>query len=139
LAYPSLLKNRTADQYRAFYESIYCRLPITTFDGIKVRFRKRDFNHCFFESVQEQDDTFSLKRAERVLWIKAALQDQNAELRVGWNNKEKKPAPDRRVALAGHDYVVIIRLTAQKEAQFVTAFIADQDVLKKIRINPLWK
>jgi len=138
LAYPPLLKNRTTDQYRAFYESTYCRGPITTFDGIKVRFRKRDFNHCFFESVQKQDDTFSPKRSERVLWIKAALQDQNAELRVGWNNREKKPAPDRRVAIAGHDYVVVIRLTGEKEAQFVTAFIADQDGLEKIRTNPRW-
>jgi len=73
-----------------------------------------------------------------VLWIKAALQDQNAELRVGWNNREKKPAPDRRVAIAGHDYVVVIRLTGEKEAQFVTAFIADQDGLEKIRTNPRW-
>jgi hypothetical protein len=41
------------------------------------------FDHCFFESTHSKDDTFSSRRAERINWIKAVLQDTNAELRQG--------------------------------------------------------
>lgn len=125
-------------EYRSHFETNYCRGPIETFDGIEVRFRKRDFYHCFFDSVATQDDTFSVKRAERMLWLKAALRDPNAELRVGWNSKKKRPAVDRRVAIVQYDYVVIIVMTGQKEADFVTAFIAGEVALRKIRTNPKW-
>ena len=81
-----------------------------TFDGIEVRFRKQHFDHCFFESVVTKDDTFSQRRAERIDWIKAALEDPNAELWVGWDNKRKRPANDRRVVIVVQNYVVIIRV-----------------------------
>lgn len=104
MPYPPLLKGKNAAEYRSFFNSNYCRAPIQTFDGIGVRFRKRDFNHCFFETVHSKDDTFSVQRAERLLWIKAALQDPNAELYVGWDNKKKRPAYGRRVTIVFGDY-----------------------------------
>ena len=138
MKYPPLLKAKTATIYRSYYESNYCKGVIETFDGIKVRFRKRDFNHCFFESVKRKDDTFSVKRAERMFWIKAALQDPSAELRVGWDNRKKRPATDRRAAIVMQNYVVVIRIIGQDKGQFVTAFIANQNALSKIRTNPKW-
>ena len=136
MEYPPLLQDKTPAEYRSYFEATYCRGPITTFDGIEVRFRKRDFNHCFFESVAEKDDTFSYQRAERVLWIKAALQDPHAELYVGWDNKKKRLAKDRRVAIVVQNYVVVIRFTGAKSAAFVTAFVAEEDTLRKIRKAP---
>jgi len=138
LAYPPLLKLKAPAEYRSIFETNYCREAITTFDSIEVRFRKRDFNHCFFESVKSKDDTFSFKRAERMLWIKAALQDKNAEMHVGWNNVKKKPAKNRRVAIVMGDYVVVIALKGQNKADFVTAFVANSTALRNIRTNPLW-
>lgn len=139
MEYPTLLKDKAAAEYRSFFESNYCRGPIETFDKVQVRFRKRDFNHCFFESIETNDDTFSIKRAERLLWIKAALQDPTAELYVGWDNKKKRAAPKRRVAIVLGDYVVIIEMTNHNTADFITAFIANKVALMKIRSNPKWK
>ena len=138
MQYPPLLKCNSAAEYRSYFENNYCRCPITTFDGIEVRFRKRDFNHCFFDSVRTTDDTFSIKRSERMMWIKAALQDSEAELHVGWDNKKKRPTNDRRVAIVNKNYVVVIRMTGQKKAVIQTAFIANERALKRIRTNPKW-
>lgn len=134
--YPPLLQDKTPAEYRTFFEATYCHGPVITFDGIAVRFRKRDFNHCFFESVIEKDDTFSPERAKRLLWIKTALQDPDADLYVGWDNKKKCLAHDRRVAIVVQNYVVIIRFTGPKAAVFVTAFVAGEESLRKIRMSP---
>ena len=88
--------------------------------------------------MQDKDDTFSPERAERLLWIKATLQDPDAELRIGWDSKKKQLAIDRRVAIVVRDYVVVIRLTKPGKAMFVTAFVAGERSLKKIRQSPLW-
>jgi len=138
LAYPPLMQYQSEQEYRKHFERTYCRGVIKTFDGFDVRFRKGQFDHCFFESVNSKDDTFSPDRAERIDWIKATLQDPNAELREGWDNKKKRPAKDRRVAVVMGDYVVIIRLRGLKKADFVTAFVAGNRTIRQIRKNPLW-
>lgn len=138
LAYPPLVQYGTEQEYRNHFEREYCRGPIATFDGVQVRFRKGMFDHCFFESVVIKDDTFSNRRAERVDWIKAALQDPNAELREGWDNKKKRPAKDRRVAVVMGSYVVIIRIRPNNKADFVTAFVATGRTINQIRTNPIW-
>ena len=138
LAYPPFVHYQTRLEYRDHYERVYCRGPIHTFDGLSVRFRKSQFAHCFFESVTSKDDTFSPRRAERIDWIKAALDDGNAELRLGWDNRRKRAANDRRVAIVVQDYVVIIRIVRQARAEFVTAFVAGRRTLRMIRTNPLW-
>ena len=114
---------------------------VNTFDGFAVRFRKGRFNHCFFESSNRNGvkDKFSKKRAERIDWIKAALEDPNAELYMGWDKKKKRDDKRHRVALVVNDYVVVIRLHNNKKAQFVTAYVADSlSTLNKIKRNPKW-
>lgn len=138
MALPPLVQYHTEQEYRQHFERIYCRQPIKTFDGIMVRFRKGMFDHCFFESIHAKDDTFSQRRAERIDWIKSVLQDANAELREGWDNKKKCPAKDRRVAVVVNNYVVIIRIRGVK-ADFVTAFVVTGNSIRKIRTNPLWQ
>lgn len=141
--YPPLLAFQSTAEYRAHYENLYCRGPVVTFDGIEVRFGKKDFNHCFFESVVQKDDTFSPKRAERMEWIRAALQDHAAQLYVGWDNKRKVLAADRRVAVVMGNYVVIIQMTdttgMPTKARFVTAYVADSSrTLQMITSGPRW-
>ena len=141
MAYPPLVQYQTADEYRDHYERVYCRKPIITFDGIAVRFRKNRFDHCFYESTRRNQikDKFSIQRAERIDWIKMALQDPDAELYVGWDATRKRYDRKHRVTLVVDNYVVVIRLSSIKSAQFVTAFVADSpSTLQKIKRNPKW-
>jgi len=141
MPYPPLVKYDTVDEYRQHYERKYCRGAISTFDYISVRFRKNRFNHCFFESCKrnQQKDQFSRLRAERIDWIKAALQDPSAELYVGWDKRKRAYDNSRRVAVAVNNYVVVIRLTGQQGAQFVTAYVADSpNTIKRIRNCLKW-
>lgn len=138
MPYPPLVNYGTEQEYRSHFERVYCQGTISTFDGIEVRFRRRMFDHCFFESVVTKDDTFSPRRAERIDWIVATLQDASAELRVGWDNQKKIPAKNRRVAIVKGIYVVVIRLKGNGKAEFVTAFVAGQRAINLIKTNPLW-
>jgi len=84
-------------------------------------------------------DAFSSERAQRIDWIKYALEDPNAELYVGWDKKKKKHDPSHRVALVVNDYIVVIRIRNNKTAQFVTAYVADTpSTLAKIKGSPKW-
>ncbi|HNY26194.1 MAG TPA: hypothetical protein PLA90_12850 [Candidatus Sumerlaeota bacterium] len=147
MAYPPLLCLANEVAYRAHFEKLYCREPVETFDGIQVRFRKRDFDHCCFESSQRNNrkDLFSTKRAERLDWIQAALQDPNSERYQGWDKKKKCYDATRRVTLVMGDYVVVIALKAPKEADFITAYVADTptrperlSTIDQIRKGPKW-
>jgi len=136
------VKYQTADEYRRHYEKTYCNGTIITFDGIFVRFRRNRFNHCFFESSNrnQKKDNFSQLRAERIDWIKAGLQDSSAELHVGWDRKKKTYDNSHRVAVVVQDYVVVIRLTGQQKADFVTAYVADsQRTIERIKKSPKWR
>jgi len=124
------------------YKAVYCSSPIPTFDGIMVRFDKRDFFHLFYESSGRngKKDTFSTRRAERIDWIKAALQDPAAELYQGYDNQKKSPCPDRRVCVVSADYVVVIDVLDEKKAKIITAFVVDNPaVLQSIKSAPKWK
>lgn len=112
MPYPSLVRYEAEEEYRQHYEQIYCKGPIKTFDGITVRFDKSMFDHCFFESSRRDTnkDTFSVKRGERIDWIKAALQDPSSEKYVGWDRKKKRYNNKRRVTIVMGNYVVIIQL-----------------------------
>lgn len=137
--YPPHVAYVTEAEYRIHFERVYCQGPIETFDGIQVRFRKMQFDHAFFESKKTKDDTFSHTRAERIDWIKAALLDKGADLRIGWDNQIRRPARDRRVAIVKGNYVLIIRLVGDKKsAEFVTAFVADTETIQKIRKSSKW-
>ena len=125
MSYPPFVTYKSEAEYRKHFEQDYCSGTISTFDGIQVRFRKSDFDHCFFESFLAKDDTFSIRRAERIDWIKAVLEDRSAKLYVGWDKKKKRLDKKRRVAIVEDDYIVIVALTRKGNARFVTAFVSD--------------
>ena len=139
--YPPLLKLADEAAYRARFEALYCLGTIAAFDGIQVRFRKTDFDHCFFESSQRNrvKDTFSAPRAERMEWIRVALQDGAAERYVGWDRDTKSYDKHRRVTLVCGNYLVVIALTGTSTAKFVTAYVADTPAsLQRIKASPKW-
>jgi len=142
VAYPPLVQYATEQEYRSHFERVYCGCGVLLcFGGIAVRFEKSDFDHCFFESSSRDGvkDQFSPRRAERVDWIKAALQDGQADLFVGWDSKKRRYDYGRRVTLVMRNYVVVIRLTGPQKARFVTAFVADsQRTLNRIKGSPRW-
>ena len=142
MSMPSLLALPDEAAYRAHFEALYCRGPIVTFDGIQVRFRRSDFDHCCFESDRRtrQKAYFSHVRAERIDWIQAALQDQNADLRVGWDNSRKRYDRGRRVAIVSGNYIVIVAIqSCGSRARFITAYVADTGrTLQLIKTSPKW-
>lgn len=143
MQYPPLTKYSTVDEYKNHFFKIYCKKTISTFDGIQVRFKKSDFNHCFYESSKRNKikDRFSNIRAERIDWIKTTLQDKNAILKLGWDRVKKKynKKKERRVAVVKGNYIVIIQLLKENKASFKTAFVADSRSLNKILKSPDWK
>ncbi|MBF0308259.1 MAG: hypothetical protein HQL56_01860 [Magnetococcales bacterium] len=141
MGYPPLLGLLNVEAFRKHFESLYCQQPIVTFDGISVRFRKEDFDHCCFESSQRNGikDCFSLPRAERLGWIREALQDPRSDRYIGWDSSKKRYDPHRRVTVVMGDYVVVIAITGYESARFVTAFVADSpETITKIKTAPRW-
>lgn len=138
--YPALLELATEDEYRNHFYAEYCAGPLPTFDGIAVRFRKDNFDHAFFESSspQSKDDTFSPDRAKRMDWIKIALMDPGADIRYGYDNKLRQNDNARRVVIVKGNFVVIIRLTSEKQAEFVTCYVATTWTLEKLRKSKKW-
>jgi len=145
VTYPPLLNLANEAAYRVHFETTYCQGPIRTFDGIEVRFRKSDFDHCCFESSRRNGvkNKFSPKRAARLDWIKAALEDPSSERYQGWDKNRKRHDPNRRVTLVMGNYVVVIAIKGQNQADFVTAYVADTagrpgraSTVDKIRRSP---
>jgi hypothetical protein len=100
------------------------------------------FDHAFFESDNwkyKDNSLLSLNRCSKMLWIKATLEDQEANLKQGYDKKTKTYSDDRRVALVKGNYIVIIRFVRKKEAKFVTAFDIDDDqTLRIFTDGPDW-
>ena len=137
---------KLADQvaYRAHYEQTLCRGGIVTHDGIRVFFRKQEFDHAFFESSgrRGENDVFSLERAMRMDWIAPALADPHARRLQGWLKKEQRHDPTRRVTVFIDGFLVIIALRLgndeQLRAQFVTCYPADARTQTKLANAPFW-
>ncbi|MBA3015801.1 MAG: hypothetical protein FP815_12780 [Desulfobulbaceae bacterium] len=139
MPYPPLVTCLTEAEYQVHFERMYCRGPINTFDGIAVRFNKRDFLHAFFESVYAKDDTFSIPRAERIEWIRATLQDPDSDRYVGWDSSKKRYDNNRRVTVVKGDYVVVIAIKSNGSGRFITAYVADSGrTISMIRKSPKW-
>jgi hypothetical protein len=114
---------------------------ILTFDGISVRFRKQDFDHCCFKSTKKDDvkDSFCERRASRIDWIRHSLQLATAELHVGWNKKKRMYDFTRRVSIIENSFVTVIVVTGDKTAKFWTSYhCADKTTIRKIRSGPKW-
>ena len=139
---PPLVCYETQDEYLEHFKGKYCSYPIKTFDEIEVKFYEDMFEHAFYESSNKRGnkDTFSLKRAQRIDWIEDVLTDDNAELYIGYDSRTKSYDNSRRVAIITEDdYVVIIRLIRDKQAKFVTAYLADSGrTATEIRKSPEW-
>lgn len=142
MIYPPLVVFLTPQDYKDHYTEVYCNNgPIKTFDGINVYFYEDQFEHAFFESsnFRGNKDVFSARRAQRIDWIKAILQDPTAELYMGYNSRTKSYDTNRRVAIINEDnYVVIIR-TSGIRAKFISAYLADSPrTALQIRSMPKW-
>jgi hypothetical protein len=110
-----------------------------------VYFRKNRFNHAFYESEKgstRKKDVLSAERVQRIDWIRATLESATSDLLQGWITKEKRYDPTRRVAVVQENYVVVIRLSLDKESglfgDFVTAIVMDSAGLAKVRKSPKW-
>ena len=118
-------QNYTKEQLRELWRVEYCEQPVYTFDHVRVSFYEDMFDHAFYESEdrkRKDKSILSYNRLEKIYWIKATLQDENAILKKGWDNQSKAYFKDRRVAIVKCNYVVIIRFTGFLKAKFVTAF-----------------
>ncbi len=140
---PALITLASEAHYRDHFRLQYCSGPITTHDGIPVRFHARKFDHCCYDSSRRDGnkDTFSLRRAERLDWIAAVLQDPAIPLHFGWDNKRKVIDFDRRVAVLRPDYAVIIRRldAAWSTCEFTTAFVIDDPTIISLMLaKPQW-
>ncbi len=139
---PALVHYTTEAEYRAHYERCYCRSVIHTFDGLRVYFPRQQFDDAFFESAYRKardKSVFSPARAERIDWIRAAIEDPAAELYQGWDRDRKVIAHGRRIALVFGNYVVILQVYNKRgSATFITAYVVGPDTIRKIRSNPRW-
>jgi len=132
---------KTEEELRKLWDTIYCIEPVKTFDNIFVKFYSDMFDHAFYESVnrkQKDKSALSYARLEKMLWIKDTLQDPDAELVQGYDNKTKSHSNNSRVAIVKNDYVVVIWLKNPREAKFITAYVADNSI-EKIRKSPKWE
>nr|WP_294899397.1 hypothetical protein [uncultured Pedobacter sp.] len=130
-------------ELRELWNVEYCESAIFTFDKVRVQFFANMFDHCFYESSNRKNkdkSILSYNRLEKIFWIKDALTDPDAVLKVGWDSKEKTYNQSRRVALVKNNYVVIIVIFKEKKARFITAYeIEEEENLAKILDSPNFK
>lgn len=123
------------EEFKEIWKTEYCAAPIETFDGVRVHFYENNFEHVFFESadrIQGDKSILSLNRLEKILWIKAALQDPEAILKTGWNKSTKSYFDNRRISIVKGNYVVVIMFTGFLKAKLITAF-EKSDITKIIK------
>lgn len=140
-----VVKNHTEADMRRIWAEEYCRKVIKTHDGIRVHFYDSNFDHAFYESSvrngsrnkPKSKDIFSYSRAARMMWIKDVLADKEAKMYVGYDSKEKGYIRSKRVSVVKGNYVVVIQLYKEKQARFITAYIANNSI-DKITSGPEW-
>ena len=113
-----------------------------------VKFFAVRFDHAFYESSTRNykdrpkeggyKDCISTKRLDSILWLKYVLSDPISELYVGFDKGKKSYDNSSRVAVVKGDYAVIIRLINNKNARFITAYVADNSI-EKIKKSPKWE
>ena len=133
----------TEAELRKLWDTEYCEVEIKTFDEITVQFFAAMFDHCFYESDNRKTKDKSLlsyNRLEKIYWIKDALTDPDAILKMGWDAKNKTYANSRRVNLVKDNYIVVIVIFAEKRARFITAYeVNDDRNLALIKNSPDFK
>lgn len=143
MALPPLVIYGSEQEYKEHFQREYCQSVVCTFDGIRIYFDSRGFEHAFCESSQRNGikDVFSSVRSQRIDWIKATLCNENADLYQGYNKKSKSYSADRRVQVVYEDFVVVIALSLTRQGvlkgKFITCYQADNSI-GKIRQSPPW-
>jgi len=142
-------KEELIELYRSVYIETYVRdtegreIKIYDWHGMRVHFNARTFDHAFSESSDyrfsdgNHDVPFSKQRARCILWIKEAL-TATAGTIERWNqtrNDSRGRSRQRRMLLVVEERYVIILQVRDKdhELEFITAFIADKNYIKKIK------
>lgn len=141
----SFLELQTEKDYKEHFIEKYCSQEIITFDGIKVNFYPRNFEHAFYKRSKKKTtapkDLFDSERAKRIDWIKKIIEDESIKPRVGYDNRKKTLDYNSRVSYVQNEkYVVIIRMIDETKAFFVTAYLVDNTYTsRKILEKPLWE
>lgn len=143
MAYKKIKPPFDEAQLREIWRTEYCEQIIKTFDDIVVQFYESMFNHCFYESANrftKDKSILSYNRLEKIYWIKEALQDPDAVLKVGWDAKNKTYDGSRRITVVKDNYIVVIIVFSPTKARFVTAYEVDaEENLEKIMNSPDYK
>jgi len=139
-----VVKDYTEADLRKMWSEEYCRKVIRTHDGFRVHFYDSNFDHAFYESSMRNNgnkkkskDIFSPRRVARMMWIKEVLADPEAEMYIGYESKSRTLSHNKRISVVKGDYVVVIQLYSERDARFITAYVADNSI-EKIRSNPKW-
>lgn len=137
------------EEYRRVYIETYVKttdgkeIELYDWNGNRIIFRAGTFNHAFSESSDyrfgggEHDISFSKKRARCILWIKEVIAatkghiERRGQLRKDSRGQFKK----RRVLIVVEEqYVVVLEVgKTPKQLEFISAFVADEQYLQKIR------
>lgn len=130
--------------YRRIYLDEYVHADVCDWAGRRVRFHAPSFVHAFSEasnyrlSAGVHDVPLSLKRLQRIRWIKLALAGEGVQIEVlAQTRQDNRGRMKRRRSLIVLDNRYVVVLEPCEEAgfafMFITAFPADQGYLDRIR------
>ena len=129
MAFPDLVEYDSEEEYREHFRRCYVNAatPILTVDGVPVRFFEDTFDHAFFEASDRrtgEKDQFSKDRAERIDWIRFAIEEGGRVEYFEWTDDRGN---ERRELLLGGSYLVVLQFRGKTRnwAKFVTAFPHD--------------
>jgi hypothetical protein len=134
------------EKYKQVYIETYIRtasgeeIEIRDWDGARVRFSVRDFEHAFTDNPNFRFGagvhTFSLskQRARRVLWIREVLTASAGTIEKRIEYRQTSRGRRRRVVLhvVEESYVVVLGDRAEGDKQFITAFHAGKNYREKV-------
>ncbi len=138
-----LSPNRKVDIETYVQDTEGKKIKIYDWRGTRVHFNARTFDNAFSESSDyrfsdgNHNIPFSKPRARCILWIKKAL-TATAGTIERWNqtrNDSRGRSRQRRLLLVVEErYVIVLQvLDKDHELEFITAFIADKNYIKRIK------
>lgn len=137
-------EDRLFAAYHQIYMDEYVRADVRDWSDRRVRFHAPSFEHTFSEATNYRlsagvhDVPLSLRRLQRIRWIKLALGGAGVQIEVlAQMRQDSRGRIKRRRSLIVLDnrYVVVLEPSEEHGFAFVfiTAFPADQSYLDKIR------
>jgi len=137
------------EAYRKLYLETYVKSGVEYFDwnGNRVYFSARIFDHAFSEGSDYRfnpgvhDLPFSKRRARCILCIKEVLAASKGTIEVlqQFRKDSRNRMKKRRVLIVVEEkYVVVLDVRDNhREYDFISAFLADEGYLKKLRKGAL--